>query len=220
MRHIWVSILLLGSACTTLKVQGTIEGQEVPLEVSMFREVPGAYEDESQVQVILSSVPNACRVYAFLEAELEQGGGGWRNRAIVFQRVFPIDFWELVLTLRVASIDEASMTSSVFNGVTSDKTSLKNVGQIRSELRHYVRRPDPDPEAEGSTDWYVHYSGDGGAADFDAYDLGPQNVGQWLSGAFAAGFVRPGPEEDTPAGELGVQFDSLGCDVLPTLSQY
>ena len=102
----WVSVLVLSTGCSTLQVQGTIDGQEVPLEVSMFREVPNAYGDDSQVQITLSSVPNACRVYAYLDDELEEMGGGWRNRTIAYQRSLPTDYWELVLTLRVANIDE------------------------------------------------------------------------------------------------------------------
>ncbi len=217
MRHGLISVLLLGSACSTLKVQGTIDGQTVPLEVSMFREVPNAYGEESQMQVILSSVPNACRVYAYLDEELEAGGGGWRNRTIAFQRVLPAEFWEMVLTLRVASIDEASLLATVFNGVSYDKGTVGNVGQVRSDLRHYVRHPDPGDE-EGSSDWYVSYSGDGGAADFDGYELGPESQGQWLSGAFAASFVDQ--DDGTPRGELGIRFDSLGCDSLPVLAHF
>ena len=70
----WVSVLVLSTGCSTLQVQGRIDGQEVPLKVSMFREVPNAYGEDSQVQITLSSVPNACRVYAYLEDELEELG--------------------------------------------------------------------------------------------------------------------------------------------------
>lgn len=213
----WVSAVVLSTGCSTLQVQGTIDGQEVPLEVSMFREVPNAYGDDSQVQITLSSVPNACRVYAYLEDELEENGGGWRNRTIAYQRSLPTDYWEMVLTLRVASIDELSMLGTVFNGVDYKKLTVGSVGQVRSDLRHYVRHPDPGDE-ENSSDWYVSYAGDGGAADLEAYELGPENQGQWLSGAFASSFVDK--DDGTPRGELGVRFDSLGCDVLPVSAHF
>jgi len=201
MRRGLLAIGLLLSGCSTISVDGTIDGLPVPFEVSMFVEQPDALGSDDAMRVVFSSLPNACRVYGYY---MDRVGDGvpWRKQAIFWQEIFPVDFWELSFTMRATTLD-ATIVDGVFNGTSWDQ-GLQDPGWMKGTLRHYVRHPDPDePNAD---DWYVEYGSNSGAMALDKY-----TPGEWVEGAFSGGFVD---DEGVSKGELGIRYSAMLCPDL------
>ncbi len=192
------ALLLLGAGCTTVKVKGEIDGETPPIEVSMFLEDSDAFGEEGLVAVVLSSEPNACRLYEYFLDQTD--AGGWRGYSIGWQKTFPDNFWQISLVLRTGAFD-GTLDGQTFTGIPWDAVPEQN-GQAYGHVVHYVQHPRPDSPDNG--DWRVDYNSNGGSFEIDKHEPGER-----LTGTFSAPFVDP--VDGSARGELEMKFDARVC---------
>lgn len=201
---VFLPVVVLASACSTVDVKGEIDGETPPIEVSMFLEDGDAFGQDGLMAIVLSSEPNACRLYEyFLDQTI---AGGWRGYTIGWQKTFPDNFWQVSLVLRTSSFD-GTLEGQTFSGLTWDALP-EQTGQAYGRVVHYVQHPRPD--SPDNTDWFVEYLSNGGSLEIDKHEPGER-----LKGTFTAPFVDP--TDGSARGEIDLKFDARVC---PNISSF
>ncbi|MFT4621696.1 MAG: hypothetical protein ACI8PZ_000348 [Myxococcota bacterium] len=195
----FLGALVLLAGCSTVSVRGEIDGETPPIEVSMFLEDGDAFGAEGLIAIVLSSEPNACRLYEYFLDEAD-ASTGWRGYSIGWQKTFPDNFWQVSLVLRTGAFD-GTIGGQTFTGIPWDAVPEQN-GQAYGRIVHYVQHPRPD--APDSTDWFVEYLSAGGTL-----EIGTHEPGERLEGRFTAPFVDPA--DGAARGDLDLKFDARVC---------
>ncbi len=193
-----MAILALVGGCTTVKVTGDLDGEEVPIQVAMFLEDSDAFGGDGLMTVVLSSEPNACRLYEYFLSQVSHSA--WRSYSIAWQKTFPENFWEVALVLRTASFD-GSIEGQTLEGLPWDAVP-EATNKAYARTVHYVQHP--SPEAPDNTDWYVEYFSNGGSLTIDKHD-----PGEVLKGTFSGSFVDP--TDGAERGSLDLSFEASVC---------
>lgn len=195
------------AGCETTRVEGLVDGTEIAQTVSMFVEQPDVLGDDDLVTVILSTIPNACRVYEYY-LDLYADNPTWRGHSIAWQKAFPAEFWEITLYARVPSVgpelDGAQLTGIPADGELVDPSTLY------AEVTHFLDHPDPDNPAENG--YYDPYLSDGGLL-----ELAKVESGSRFKGVFTTRVIDA--SRGTPAGDLEIVFDASPCPNVAPFGQ-
>jgi hypothetical protein len=191
--------LVATMGCVQTTSSGALDGQEVPLEVSMYVEDADALEADGLLTIVLSSLPNACRVYEYY-LDASNGQDSWRSTVIGWQKAFPTDFWEVSITLRTNEFG-GSLSGRAFNGLPWDALLEAN-NQVYSRAVHYIAHPLPDDPDD--TSWRVEYLSNGGT--LEIVEHAPATS---VEGSFTAPYVDP--EAGAPKGDLEMSFRASVC---------
>jgi hypothetical protein len=183
--------------CKQTVVKGELGGQEVPLVVSMFVEEEAVLGDDGLVTIVLSSIPNACRVYEYFLSEM--GQPAWRARSIAWQKAFPEDFWEASIVVRTNDF-AGGLSGTSINGLAWDALLEEN-GQAYSRVVHYTAHPDPVDE---SKEYFESFVSDAGLLDVTEHDPGLRFKAQ-----FTSSYVDP--EDGASKGDLDMKFSATVC---------
>ncbi len=189
-------MMWLALACARTRVEGAIAGEVPPVSSSMFyvEEAP----EGDRITVLLSSEPNACRLYEYYLA-VYADSPTWRGHSIAWQKAFPATFWELTATIVVE--DSALPVEDLAVGAVAWNASPE-AGQSTGSIVHFLDHPDPnDPAVTG---YAVGWSTDGGEVRVDRYDGLDRFVGEFTT-------VAVDPEDGTPRGDLTMFFDATIC---------
>ncbi len=191
-------------ACTTTSINGLVDGQEIAAHVSMFIEQPDVLEDDDLVTVVLSTIPNACRVYEYY-LDLYADNPTWRGHAIAWQKAFPDDFWEVSLIVRVASLSPELAGTDIVGVRALD--DLVDPSTLYGEVTHFIDHPDPDDPTENG--YYDPYLTDGGLLSVTKAETGLRFKGDFTTRIVDA-------DRGAPKGDVEMQFDASVCpNVFP-----
>jgi hypothetical protein len=195
------------SGCETTRVEGLLDGVEIEHAVSMFVEEVDVLGDDDLLTVVVSTIPNACRVYEYY-LDLYADNPTWRGHSIAWQKALPDEFWEISLYVRVPSID-ATLEGAQFNGIPAD-AELLDSSTVTAELSHFLDHPDPDNPAENG--YYDPYLSDGGLLEVARAESGVRVKGTFTTRVVAA-------DRGTPSGDLEIDFDASPCPNVAPFGQ-
>lgn len=208
MRPLFLLLIVGLSACSSSKVRGVVNGQEVPVKSAYFFVQDGVFGDDSLTGVVLSSLPEGCADYGYFHT-LTRDLTSPEQLSSAWTAVFPPDFWEVGILLRTGPASEG-IAGSVYEGIRWD-AGLEDRGTVTGEVRHVTRHQDE-----------LYWDGTAPAEDYGTtFDLhaGELRVsrhepGQRLEGTYTTSTQYQGEA----TGVLDIRFNAVFCpeaDLLP-----
>ncbi len=208
---LFVSLLLVG--CNS--VSGKIDGQAVHVCSSFFVQETDAWEDprdeepdadeDDEITIFVSSMPNACRMVEDLADALEDSDNA-EEAADAWRSIARKRFWELRIYIRTsdvgADLGDAELTGLAWDAGPddTDDTYVTYV-HYKEWLDEAYWEVEEDPENHYRDFWYS----DGGQLEITSHTPGDR-----IAGSFTANVADPNTGE--PFGEeVTINFDASRC---------
>ncbi len=201
-------LILTLAACNS--VSGAVDGDDVPrLATSFYVENDDAYENDGAIMVVMSSADLGCEGYADAWEDLEDelAASDLDGFIDLWEEVFPEDFWEVRILLRVDDVDDSAARID-FDAQDWDD-GLGDDDEAGMWMYHYTEYPDVSlldfdfSLLEDSRDTYL--SDEGSVA------VRRHKPGEFISGYFDAPMVDLDGDDE---GEARVSFSSQRCTAM------
>jgi len=204
-RHALALIPLLAVGCSSNAVKGSIDGTIVEVKSAMFFSEAEALGEDGLVTIILTDLKDGCQDYGYyLEATDDVEGAN--TFAEAWAAVFPPDFWEIAIILRVAD-SEVSLDGSEILGISWDETLQERNQGFASITHNKTFRDAAYFDATGpSSDYLTEYVTEGGRIEINKHL--PES---FIRGEFGTQVVDT--ENGNNKGLVRFQFNAPFCDV-------
>jgi len=205
LRGLAVILVGLSSGCSGNAIQGTIDGFPVKVRSAFYFAEPDAMAEDDLVTVVMTDLKNGCQDYGFyLESTDEMVEAD--DLASAWAAVFPPDFWEVAIILRVS--DAAVPLDGVqLVGIDWDETLEQRNHGFASVVHNRAMRDAAFFDGSGPTDDYL----DGYLSRGGRVEISKHVPGSFIRGNFGTEMVDR--EEGETKGLVKMKFNAAFCDV-------
>jgi hypothetical protein len=197
--------LLAASGCSRSSVKGAIDGIPVDVKSAFYFADTDVLAEDDLVTVVLSDLKDACQDYGYyLESTKDMAGAD--DFASAWAAVFPPDFWEIALILRVGD-SAVPLDGSQFVGIDWDETLDERSHGFASIVHNRALRDSAYFDGSGpASDYLDGYLSRGGRI-----EIAKHIPGSSLRGEFGTEIVDR--DEGATKGLVQMKFDAAFCDV-------
>jgi hypothetical protein len=197
--------VLVASGCSGSKVKGAIDGIPIDVGSAFFFAETDVLAEDDLVTVVMSDLKDACQDYGYyLESTKDMAGAD--DFASAWAAVFPADFWEIAVILRVGD-SEVPLDGAQLVGIDWDETLDERSHGFASLVHNRALRDAAYFDGSGPTSDYLDsYVSRGGRI-----EIAKHIPGSSLRGEFGTEIVDR--DEGETKGIVQMKFNAVFCNV-------